>query len=58
MKNLKNIVIIATALVAGCFVFEGCNRLQLPDDWQQQNIENLENATFAESAGSIDPQQT
>lgn len=36
----------------------GCNNLELPADWQEQNVKSMGNANFEASVTAIDPQQS
>lgn len=62
MKNVTIKIAAAAVLAAGAFVYAGCNRLKLPENWEELNAEAIKNTSFAETVnqfdGQIDPEQT
>lgn len=50
---MKKIIVLLTAVLTAI----SCNRLNLPDNWQEKNAEALQNAAFVEAVKNIDKEQ-
>ena len=48
---------VCLALSLAAAAFWGCNNLELPENWKEQNIINIENESFNAVVQNIDPEQ-
>ena len=54
----RTFLTILSVVLAGVALSSCSNRLELPSNWKEQNVINLENAGFTAMTTSIDPEQS